>query len=141
MIVSSPLTPTPSARPGRSEMPEPWKTDKWFVSPWCYLPEVRGDDRFAADIKIHDVKRREGGWTLYRLLHHRCDAHGAQSVPRHCRTGRDRRTHGRADDGRHGRRVHARRGGVRGEEGDRSAEEAGGDPLPPGFRHRRVEHD
>ena len=22
-------------------MQEPWKTDKWFTSPWCYLPEVR----------------------------------------------------------------------------------------------------
>ena len=41
-------------------MPEPWKTDKWFVSPWCYLPEVRGGDRFAADIKIHDVTLRDG---------------------------------------------------------------------------------
>src|SRR5438093_8461785 len=44
----------------RMRMQEPWKSDKWFVSPWCYLPEVRGGDRFAADIKIHDVTLRDG---------------------------------------------------------------------------------
>jgi isopropylmalate/homocitrate/citramalate synthase len=41
-------------------MQEPWKTDKWFVSPWCYLPEVRNDDRFAPNIEIHDVTLRDG---------------------------------------------------------------------------------
>ncbi len=41
-------------------MSEPWKTDKWFVSPWCYLPEVRKDFNFAPDIKIHDVTLRDG---------------------------------------------------------------------------------
>jgi isopropylmalate/homocitrate/citramalate synthase len=39
---------------------EPWKTDKWYVSPWCYLPEVRQNDRFAPKIKIHDVTLRDG---------------------------------------------------------------------------------
>jgi isopropylmalate/homocitrate/citramalate synthase len=39
---------------------EPWKTDKWYVSPWCYLPEVRKDDHFAPKIKIHDVTLRDG---------------------------------------------------------------------------------
>jgi isopropylmalate/homocitrate/citramalate synthase len=39
---------------------EPWKTDKWYVSPWCYLPEVRQNDRFAPTIKIHDVTLRDG---------------------------------------------------------------------------------
>jgi isopropylmalate/homocitrate/citramalate synthase len=41
-------------------MAEPWKTDKWFVSPWCYLPDVRKADRFPADIRIHDVTLRDG---------------------------------------------------------------------------------
>jgi isopropylmalate/homocitrate/citramalate synthase len=39
---------------------EPWKTDKWYVSPWCYLPEVRQNDHFAPKIKIHDVTLRDG---------------------------------------------------------------------------------
>jgi isopropylmalate/homocitrate/citramalate synthase len=39
---------------------EPWKTDKWYVSPWCYLPEVRKNDHFAPKIKIHDVTLRDG---------------------------------------------------------------------------------
>ena len=39
---------------------EPWKTDKWYVSPWCYLPEVRKNDHFAQKIKIHDVTLRDG---------------------------------------------------------------------------------
>jgi len=41
-------------------MQHPWKTDKWFVSPWCYLPEVRKDYGFAPTIKIHDVTLRDG---------------------------------------------------------------------------------
>jgi len=41
-------------------MPEPWKTDKWFVSPWCYLPEVRKSYNFPSKIKIHDVTLRDG---------------------------------------------------------------------------------
>ena len=41
-------------------MQEPWKTDKWFVSPWCYLPEVRKSDRFVPNIEIHDVTLRDG---------------------------------------------------------------------------------
>jgi isopropylmalate/homocitrate/citramalate synthase len=39
---------------------DPWKTDKWFTSPWCYLPEVRKNDTFAPKIKIHDVTLRDG---------------------------------------------------------------------------------
>ncbi len=38
----------------------PWKTDKWYVSPWCYLPEVKKNEQFAAKIKIHDVTLRDG---------------------------------------------------------------------------------
>src|SRR5208282_6476878 len=41
-------------------MQQPWKTKKWFVSPWCYLPEVRKGFKFAPKIKIHDVTLRDG---------------------------------------------------------------------------------
>ena len=41
-------------------MSEPWKTDQWFVSPWCYLPEVRKSYTFPSKIKIHDVTLRDG---------------------------------------------------------------------------------
>jgi isopropylmalate/homocitrate/citramalate synthase len=41
-------------------MQQPWKTDKWFVSPWCYLPEVTKDFHFPSNIKIHDVTLRDG---------------------------------------------------------------------------------
>jgi isopropylmalate/homocitrate/citramalate synthase len=39
---------------------QPWKTDKWFVSPWCYEPDVRKKYSFAPSIKIHDVTLRDG---------------------------------------------------------------------------------
>jgi isopropylmalate/homocitrate/citramalate synthase len=39
---------------------QPWKTDKWYVSPWCYLPEARKNDHFVEKIKIHDVTLRDG---------------------------------------------------------------------------------
>jgi isopropylmalate/homocitrate/citramalate synthase len=41
-------------------MQEPWKTDKWFISPWNYLPEVTKNYNFPANIKIHDVTLRDG---------------------------------------------------------------------------------
>jgi len=41
-------------------MQEPWKTDKWFSSPWCYLPEVRQNNGFGSNLKIHDVTLRDG---------------------------------------------------------------------------------
>src|SRR5712692_5378722 len=41
-------------------MEQPWKTDKWYVSPWCYLSEVRKNDNFAPKIKVHDVTLRDG---------------------------------------------------------------------------------
>lgn len=41
-------------------MQQPWKTDKWFTSPWCFLPEVRKNDDFPSKIKIHDVTLRDG---------------------------------------------------------------------------------
>src|SRR2546426_2453018 len=40
-------------------MQDPSKTDKWFVSPWNYLPEVRKDYNFARKLKIHDVTLRD----------------------------------------------------------------------------------
>ena len=41
-------------------MQEPWKTDKWFSSPWSYLPEVRQKQAFGSNLKIHDVTLRDG---------------------------------------------------------------------------------
>ncbi len=41
-------------------MQQPWKTDKWFVSPWCYLPEVKKNFDFNSKIKLHDVTLRDG---------------------------------------------------------------------------------
>jgi isopropylmalate/homocitrate/citramalate synthase len=41
-------------------MAEPWKTDKWFISPWCYLPEITKNYSFQKNIKIHDVTLRDG---------------------------------------------------------------------------------
>ena len=45
---------------GVDEMQEPWKTDKWFSSPWSYLPEVRQKQAFGSNLKIHDVTLRDG---------------------------------------------------------------------------------
>ena len=41
-------------------MAQPWKTKKWFVSPWCYLPELTKGFKFPPKIKIHDVTLRDG---------------------------------------------------------------------------------
>ena len=41
-------------------MQQPWKTDKWFISPWNYLPEVTKAYAFRDNIKIHDVTLRDG---------------------------------------------------------------------------------
>jgi isopropylmalate/homocitrate/citramalate synthase len=41
-------------------MQEPWKTDKWFTSPWNYLPELTKEYKFPSNIKIHDVTLRDG---------------------------------------------------------------------------------
>jgi len=40
----------------------PWKTDRWFVSPWNYEPEVMRQFKFppAKDIRIHDITLRDG---------------------------------------------------------------------------------
>jgi isopropylmalate/homocitrate/citramalate synthase len=39
---------------------DPWKTKKWFTSPWNWLPEVRKPFHFPKQIKIHDVTLRDG---------------------------------------------------------------------------------
>src|SRR6266478_3020038 len=41
-------------------MAQPWKTDKWFTSPWNFLPDVRKNFSFPSKIKIHDVTLRDG---------------------------------------------------------------------------------
>ena len=38
----------------------PWHTDKWFVSPWNYLPEVMEGAQFPKRVKFHDVCLRDG---------------------------------------------------------------------------------
>ncbi len=39
---------------------QPWKSDRWFTSPWNWLPEVREAMAFPAQIRIHDVTLRDG---------------------------------------------------------------------------------
>jgi isopropylmalate/homocitrate/citramalate synthase len=39
---------------------QPWKQEKWFVSPWNFAEEVVKDFQFAKNIKIHDVTLRDG---------------------------------------------------------------------------------
>src|SRR6202161_3390025 len=39
---------------------EPWKTDKWFVSPWNFSEAARQQLHFPKQIKIHDVALRDG---------------------------------------------------------------------------------
>ena len=41
-------------------MSQPWKTDSWFTSPWNFLPEVREQFNFPAQVRIHDVTLRDG---------------------------------------------------------------------------------
>jgi len=38
----------------------PWKTDRWFSSPWNYLPEVISGFSFPAALELHDVTLRDG---------------------------------------------------------------------------------
>jgi isopropylmalate/homocitrate/citramalate synthase len=39
---------------------EPWKTDKWFVSPWNFNDAVRAGFHFPKKIEIHDITLRDG---------------------------------------------------------------------------------
>jgi isopropylmalate/homocitrate/citramalate synthase len=41
-------------------MSRPWKTDRWFTSPWNHLPEVRSTLAFPSEIRLHDVTLRDG---------------------------------------------------------------------------------
>jgi isopropylmalate/homocitrate/citramalate synthase len=38
----------------------PWKTDRWFTSPWNHDPEVASGYAFPEQIQIHDVTLRDG---------------------------------------------------------------------------------
>jgi isopropylmalate/homocitrate/citramalate synthase len=39
---------------------QPWKTDKWFVSPWNFNDAVRAEFHFPKTIQIHDITLRDG---------------------------------------------------------------------------------
>ncbi len=41
-------------------MNQPWKTEKWFTSPWNWVPEVREQLHFPDRVRIHDVTLRDG---------------------------------------------------------------------------------
>lgn len=38
----------------------PWITDKWFSSPWNYLPEATGEMNLPDSLQVHDVTLRDG---------------------------------------------------------------------------------
>ena len=37
-----------------------WKTDKWFSSPWNYLPEITEQFTLPEKVQVHDVTLRDG---------------------------------------------------------------------------------
>jgi isopropylmalate/homocitrate/citramalate synthase len=39
---------------------EPWKTDKWFVSPWNFTDPVREQLHFPKNVQFHDITLRDG---------------------------------------------------------------------------------
>jgi isopropylmalate/homocitrate/citramalate synthase len=39
---------------------EPWKTDKWYVSPWNFADPVRAQLHFPKQVKFHDITLRDG---------------------------------------------------------------------------------
>ena len=39
---------------------EPWKTDRWFTSPWNFLDEIREGLSLPASLEVHDVTLRDG---------------------------------------------------------------------------------
>ena len=39
---------------------QPWKTDKWFVSPWNFEESVLAQLHFPKQIKFHDITLRDG---------------------------------------------------------------------------------
>ncbi len=38
----------------------PWKSDKWYTSPWNFADEARATMRFSKNIRYHDVTLRDG---------------------------------------------------------------------------------
>ena len=43
-----------------NESKTPWKSDKWYTSPWNFAPEVRAQMNFSKNIQYHDVTLRDG---------------------------------------------------------------------------------
>ena len=41
-------------------MDEPWKSDRWFSSPWNFLPEIRDGLSLPDSVQVHDVTLRDG---------------------------------------------------------------------------------
>jgi isopropylmalate/homocitrate/citramalate synthase len=41
-------------------MSTPWKSEKWFTSPWNFADEVRQTHNFAERIQFHDITLRDG---------------------------------------------------------------------------------
>lgn len=41
-------------------MDEPWKSDRWFSSPWNFLPEIRDGLSLPDAVQVHDVTLRDG---------------------------------------------------------------------------------
>lgn len=41
-------------------MSTPWKTDRWFTSPWNFTPDVTSQLNFNPQIRLHDVSLRDG---------------------------------------------------------------------------------
>jgi isopropylmalate/homocitrate/citramalate synthase len=39
---------------------EPWHTDRWFTSPWNFLPEVTEGFHLPSQVQVHDVTLRDG---------------------------------------------------------------------------------
>jgi isopropylmalate/homocitrate/citramalate synthase len=39
---------------------EPWKSDRWFSSPWNFLPEIRDGLSLPGAVQVHDVTLRDG---------------------------------------------------------------------------------
>jgi isopropylmalate/homocitrate/citramalate synthase len=39
---------------------EPWKSDRWFSSPWNFLPEIRDGLALPTSVQVHDVTLRDG---------------------------------------------------------------------------------
>ncbi|HEX6843910.1 MAG TPA: pyruvate carboxyltransferase [Actinomycetota bacterium] len=39
---------------------EPWHTDRWFTSPWNFLPEIRDRLQLPTRFEVHDVTLRDG---------------------------------------------------------------------------------